>query len=113
IYTHIQQVTTALVPTAPMASGASLKLPLIPGRTYDIPVALTAGQPVSIATSSKDFYDTIMVLIAPDGTPVIGSDDAHGYFAAFDDVAGQTGSYHLWVTSFESVDTGDLVVTRD
>jgi tetratricopeptide (TPR) repeat protein len=110
---HIQQVTTELVPTSPLASGTSLSLPLVPGRSYDIPVALTAGQPVSITTSSKDFYDTILVLLTPDGTPVIGSDDANFYFAAIDYVPAQTGTYRLWGTSFESVNTGQLLVTRD
>jgi hypothetical protein len=56
-------------------------------------VTLTAGQPVSIATSSVDFYDTIMVLLAPDGTPVIGSDDAIDYFGAFEWLATESGTY--------------------
>ena len=62
---------------------------------------------------SHDFYDTIAVLLAPDGTPIIGSDDANFYFAAFDWVATESGAYRLWATSFESVNTGELVVTRD
>ena len=64
-------------------------------------------------TGSRDFYDTILVLLAPDGTPVVGSDDAKFYFAGFEWVAGETGTYRLLVTSFESVNTGELVVTRD
>jgi hypothetical protein len=113
IKTHIGQVTTQLVPTSPLAAGASLTLPLVPGRTYEIPISLAAGQPLSISTSSRDFYDTKIVLLAPDGTPVIGSDDTNRYFAAFDWVAPQAGTYRLRATSFESVDTGNLVVGRD
>lgn len=112
IKTHIEQVTTELLPTSPLDSGASLSLDLAPGRAYEIPVPAVAGETLSISTSSHDFYDTIMVLLTPDGTPVIGSDDANFYFAAFDWVAEESGTYRLWVTSFESVDTGELVVTR-
>ena len=48
-----------------------------------------------------------------DGTPVVGSDDANFYFAAFEYVAPVAGTYRLQVTSFESVNTGELVVTRE
>jgi hypothetical protein len=98
---------------SPLAAGGSLSLDLVPGRTYEIPIPATAGETISIATSSKDFYDSIAVLLAPDGTPVVGSDDANAYFAAFDHVAEATGTYRLQVTSFEAVSTGKLVVTRD
>jgi tetratricopeptide (TPR) repeat protein len=110
---HIDLVTTELAPAAPLAAGGSETLGLVPGRTYEIPIVATAGETVSIATSSKDFWDTIAVLLAPDGAPVVGSDDANSYFAAIDWVAPATGTYRLQVTSFESINTGDLVVTRD
>jgi tetratricopeptide (TPR) repeat protein len=110
---HIDLVTTELLPAPPLGAGASLSLGLVPGRTYEIPVSANAGETISITSSSRDFYDTIMVLLAPDGTPVVGSDDANFYFAAFDYVAPVAGTYRLQVTSFESVNTGELVVTRD
>ena len=113
IKTHIDLVTTEFVTTAPIAANGSLSLGLVPGRTFTIPITVTAGESLSIATSSRDFWDTIMVLIAPDGTPVIGSDDANAYFAAFDWTAPASGTYLLQVTSFESINTGELVVTRD
>jgi len=106
-------VTTELVTAQPLAAGSSQTLGLVPGRTYEIPIPATAGQTISISTSSRDFWDTIAVLLAPDGTPVVGSDDAKAYFAAFDWVAPTAGTYRLRVTSFESINTGDLVVTRD
>ena len=109
----IDLVTTELLPASPLGAGASLSLDLVPGRTYEIPVPVNAGETIAIATSSRDFYDTIMVLLAPDGTPVIGSDDAVFYFAAFEYVAPVAGTYRLLVTSFESVNTGELVVARD
>jgi hypothetical protein len=105
-------VTAALVEAPPLAAGASLSLGLVPGRTYEIPISLSTGDALSIATSSPDFWDTIAVLLAPDGTPLVGSDDANDYFAAFDWIAPATGTYRLRVTSFESVNTGELVVTR-
>lgn len=113
IYRHIELVTVQYLPTAPLNVGGLLTLGLIPGRTYEIPVPAVAGQALSISTSSVDFYDTIAVLLAPDGTPVVGSDDADFYFAAFEWVAPATGTYLLQVTSFESIDTGNLIVTRD
>jgi tetratricopeptide (TPR) repeat protein len=112
IHRSIELVTSELLTTSPLATGGSLALDLVPGRTYEIPVAVSAGEKISITTSSKDFYDSIAVLLAPDGTPVVGSDDANAYFAAFDWVAPKSGTYRLQVTSFESVNTGVLVVKR-
>lgn len=109
---HIDMVTEVLVPAAPLTAGNSLSLNLVPGRSYEIPLSANAGDTISITTGSRDFYDTIMVLLAPDGTPVISSDDANHYFAAFDYVAPAAGTYRLWVTSFESVNTGVLLVDR-
>ena len=112
IQRHNDLVTTELLPAPALAPGGALSLDLVPGRTYAIPIAVTAGQTISIATSSPDFWDTIAVLQAPDGTPVVGADDVRKYLAAFDWVAEETGTYTLEVTSFESVSTGELVVKR-
>jgi len=84
----------------------------VPGRSYEVPIPVTAGQKLSTLTSSRDFLDTILVLLAPDGTPVLGSDDYRQYFAGFQWVAATSGTYRIRVTSFESVNTGDLVVSR-
>lgn len=113
---HIELVTTELVPTSQLAAGASLALDLVPGRTFEIPVAAVAGQPISILTSSPshEIFDSIMVLLAPDGTPVVGSDDFNDYLAGFEGwTPAETGIYLLWVTSFEAVSTGELVVSLD
>lgn len=107
---HIQLVTTGIVPVSPLTNGASMTLGLVPGRTYKIPVPAIAGETLSISTSSHDFTDTIIVLLAPDGTPVIGSDDDKQYFAGFQWTAPQAGTYHLLATSFEGISTGDLIV---
>ena len=113
IQTHIELVTSELVPAAPLTAGGTLSLDLVPGRTYEIPVTVTAGETVSVMTDSPDFYDSILVLLDADGTPVLGSDDYSAYFAGFVWVAPANGTYYLQVTSFESIDTGELVVTRD
>ena len=112
---HFELVTTELITTTALATGASLALNLVPGRSFEIPIPVTAGQTLSITTSSpsKEIYDSIAVLFAADGTPVIGADDANKYFAAFEWIAPASGTYRLWVTSFESVNTGELVVARD
>jgi tetratricopeptide (TPR) repeat protein len=112
IQRHIELVTSEYVPTAPLAQGSSLSLDLVPGRTFDIPLSVTAGETLSIMTSSHDYWDSILLLLGPDGTPVLGSDDYKGYMAGFEWVAWQTGTYHLQVTFFESVNYGVLVVER-
>ena len=109
---HFDLVTTELISTAPLAAGDSATLDLVPGRSYAIPIAASAGQTISISTSSPDFWDSIAVLFAPDGAPVVGSDDDNVYFAEFDWEAVATGTYVLYVSSFESVSTGELVVER-
>lgn len=113
IQRHIELVTTEFVVTPPIDAGASLTLDLVPGRTFDIPVAAAAGETLSIMTGSRDFSDTILVLLAPDGSPVLGSDDYRSYFAGFEWIVPVSGTYRLHVTSFESVSTGELEVTRD
>ena len=109
---HLDLVTTDLVPTSPLAPRETRGFDLVPGRTYEIPLTVTAGESLSISTSSHNFVDTIALLLAPDGSAVLASDDSHLYYAAFDYVAQQTGTYLLRVTSFESVSTGELLVTR-
>jgi tetratricopeptide (TPR) repeat protein len=109
---HIDLVTSELVSTSPILAGDSLEVALAPGRTFEIPVPAVAGETIAIATSSKDYWDSIAVLLAPDGTPVVGSDDANGYFAAFEWPAAQTATYRLRVTFFEAVNSGLLLVTR-
>jgi len=109
---HIDLVTNEFVATSSITSSTTFHLYLVAGRTYEIPLTVNAGETVSIATSSKDFSDTILVLLSPDGTPILGSDDTNLYFAAFDWAAPTTGTYKLQVTSFESTSFGDLVVTR-
>jgi tetratricopeptide (TPR) repeat protein len=109
---HIDMVTTELVGTSPQAAGTSVNLAVVPGRTFDIPIVVAAGEAVEIVTSSKDFWDTILVLLASDGTPVLGSDDYRLYYAGFKWVAPAGGTYRLRVTSFEAVNTGELLVAR-
>jgi len=113
IKAHIDLVTTQFVATDPISAGVTFKLDLVPGRTYEIPISVTAGENISIASSSKDYWDTIMVLIDPNGTPVLGSDDTNAYFAAIDWNAEVAGMYKVQVTFFESVNYGQLVVTRN
>lgn len=110
---HIDLVTTELVGTSPLFAGASMTVGLVPGRTYEVPITVAAGETIAIATSSKDFYDTILVLLAPNGVPVVGSDDYKTYFAGLNWVAPAAGTYRLRVTSFESVSTGKLLVARN
>ena len=112
IQTHIQLVTTELLTTSPLARGSSIALGLVPGRTCEIPLVVSAGELVSIATSSRDYWDTILVLLDPNGTPVLGADDSWKYFAAFDWTAPSSGTYRMRVTFFEGVITGTIKASR-
>ena len=109
---HIDLVTGQLVSAPLLDAGTSLALPLVPGRVYEIPVPVVAGETLSISTGSHDYWDTILVLLGPDGTPVVASDDAKQYYAALDWMAPTTGTYKMRVTFFESVNTGVLGVAR-
>ena len=62
VNTHIQLVTTQLVTTSALRRTA-MSLDVVPGRTYDIPLVVNAGETVSIVTSSNDYWDTILVLL--------------------------------------------------
>ena len=110
---HLDQVTTQLVGASPLAARSSQTVPVVPGRTYEFPIAAAAGETISILATSKDFFDTILVLLAPDGTPVVGGDDYKGYFAGFQWVASASVTYRLRVTSFEAASTGQLTVSRN
>lgn len=112
---HIEQVTTAVASVPALGAGQSAALDLTPGTTFELPITVTAGEPVSIRTDSPSgaIYDSIVVLVAPDGSPAIGNDDFIDYFAGFDWVAPTAGTFVLRVTSFEGVSTGDLLVSRD
>jgi len=110
---HIDLVTTQLASAPPLAARSSTTVGLVPGRTYEIPIVAAAGEKVSIATSSKDYFDTIVVLLAPDGTPLVGGDDFKGYFAGFEWTAPAAATYRLRVTFFESIITGNVTVARN
>ena len=109
---HFDLVTTELVPAPSLAAGDSLEVTLAPGRAFEIPLPVIAGDTIAIDTRSNNYWDSIAVLLAPDGTPVSGSDDGDSYFAAFEWPAAQTATYRLRVTFFESVNSGVLRVTR-
>ena len=110
---HFDLVTTELVVTTPLAAGTAMTLDLVGGRTFEIPLAVVAGQPLSIATKMPDYWDTILVVLAPNGTPVIGADDTFKYFAGLEWIPAVSGTYRMRVSSFEAVSTGALVVSRD
>src|SRR5262245_6820338 len=82
-----------LVPTATIAKGPTVDLSFVPDMAYDIPFTVAAGETISIKTEASDYWDSIAVLLAPDGTPVIGSDDDYRYFAQFTYVAPVAGTY--------------------
>jgi tetratricopeptide (TPR) repeat protein len=110
---HIELVTTELLAAPPLVAGGSLALDMVAGRTYEIPLPVIAGETIAVAVASQTIWDSILLLRAPDGSPVLGSDDDKAYHAGFEWVAAATGTYSLRVTSFEAAGAGVLVVTRD
>lgn len=111
---HITMVATRFVTAQPLASGDTESRPVAAGDVIVIPLNAIAGESIVITTDGPggDVWDTILVLCAPDGTPVASADDVLDYYAALDWTASEDGTYHLFVTSFESVQTGVLTVTR-
>lgn len=110
---HLELVTIELRTTGPLEPGASLALDLAPGRVYDVPIPAAAGAAISVSTSSSDVSDSIAVLFDSEGRPVTGGDDEVGSFASIVRTATATGVSRLRVASFEAVETGSLLVTRD
>jgi tetratricopeptide (TPR) repeat protein len=112
---HIELVTTnPIVADEPLVAASSQTIELAPGITFELAVPVTAGEMLSIRTHGPqlEIYDSIAVLLAPDGTPVTGNDDFDDFLAGFDWVAPATGTYTLRVTSFEGVGTGELTIER-
>jgi tetratricopeptide (TPR) repeat protein len=102
-----------LLPASPLSAGATVDLNFVPDMAFDVPITVAAGETISITTNATDYWDSIAVLLAPDGTPVVGSDDDNRYFAEFTYVAPVAGTYHMKVTFFEAVATGTMHVTRN
>jgi hypothetical protein len=76
------------------------------------PEQLDQPEPHEAAARDRDSVACLHVRVVQTSDGVVGSDDARKYFAAFDYIAPSAGTYRLRVTSFESIDTGELVVTR-
>jgi tetratricopeptide (TPR) repeat protein len=113
VHRHFELVTTEVVVAPSLAVKSTLSADVVPGRTIEFPVPAEAGQLLSIATSSHDYWDTIAVLLAPDGTPLVGADDTNAYFAAFNWVAPAKATYRMRVTFFEGVISGQIDVKRN
>jgi tetratricopeptide (TPR) repeat protein len=109
---HFDLVTTEVASAPPLLAGDSQAVAIAPGRVVEIPIPAAAGETIAIATSSHDYFDTVAVLLAPDGTAVTAGDDDKGYFAAFEWPAVQTATYRLRVTFFEALNSGLLLVSR-
>ncbi|HEU4927243.1 MAG TPA: tetratricopeptide repeat protein [Vicinamibacterales bacterium] len=112
IMRHFDLVTTEVASAPAMVAGDSRAVAIAPGRVVEIPIPAVAGETITIATSSHDYFDTVAVLLAPDGTAVTAGDDDKGYFAAFQWPAAQTATYRLRVTFFEALNSGLLLVSR-
>ena len=109
---HFDLVTTEVASAPQLLVGDSQAVAIAPGRVVEIPIPAVAGETIAIATSSHDYFDTVAVLLAPEGTAVSGGDDDKGYFAAFEWPAVQTATYRLRVTFFEALNSGLLLVSR-
>jgi hypothetical protein len=115
IKAHIDQVTDVTQTMSTLPVGGQMTLNLVPWKTFHIPLTLTKGQKLNITTSSTiwNVWDSILVVIDPNGNPVVGSDDYIDYFAGLNNwTVPKSGTYRLEVTSFEAMHTGPLIVSR-
>ena len=85
-------------------------LPIATGQTYYISFEAEAEQSFSAAASSQEYIDPLLVLVAPDGTPVASDDDGgsnlNAVISRFE--LPQTGTYTLVLGQAGASGTGDI-----
>lgn len=111
---HIERATVEAVKGETLKRGESVVLDFKPGQTYHLTVEAGIGETLRIAaTSAVDKVDTIMVLLAEDGTLITGNDDSVELNAGFTYEIDNAGTYTLLVSSFEAAGSGEVTVTRE
>lgn len=101
--------------TDPLPENQPVSLPMTQGLVYRIPITAQTGESFSaIAAPAEDSQvDPLIVLLAPDGTPLVGIDDINqtDLSALIEDYAlPESGEYTLIVTHSGGGAEGDLVV---
>jgi hypothetical protein len=90
----------------------ALTLPLVPRRSYEIPIPATAGQTLSILTSGRDVHDTILCCSGPTVHRCWGAMSTDSSLPDSNARPRRAAFSESGFTSFESVDILDLVVRR-
>ena len=90
----------------------ALTLPLVPRRSYEIPIPATAGQTLSILTSGRDVHDTILCCSRPTVHRCWGAMSTDSSLPDSNAWPRRAAFSESGFTSFESVDILDLVVRR-
>lgn len=115
---HIEQTTLAFVDMDPLEKGQPITIDVTPGQTYRFPVEAAADETLTITAMSEaqagefDEVDSLMLLLAPDGTLVTGNDDNIELNAGFEYTVSEAGTYTLLVASFEGAGTGKILLSR-
>ncbi len=110
---HIERATVETIEQADLEKEQAITLNMIPGQTYRFLVEVAADETLKISTTSDtDAVDTIMVLLAADGTLVTGNDDSVELNAGFEKVIEEVGIYTLLLSSFEGAGTGEVNIIR-
>lgn len=111
---HIRSATTNMVQGDLLAAGEIVTLEFVPGRSYTIPLEVTAGETLTVNLDSPaDGVDTMLVLVAPDGSLVAATDDVVDLNAGLEGVIiAEGGTYNLLIATFEGAGTGEVIVTR-
>lgn len=111
---HISMVTSENVRGGSLHAHQTKSWDMTPGQTIVMSIHLDAGEVLDIATDGPTgtVWDTILVLLDPNGNPVASADDVIDYYAALDYTAPHAGDNKLLVTSFESVQSGTMTVSR-
>jgi tetratricopeptide (TPR) repeat protein len=111
---HIEVVTTEWVDIDELVRDSVTEVTFVPGVSFRVPLNVNAGERLSIIIGNgSSGVDTLLALVAPDGSFVTGSDDYIDLNAGFERIMDEGGTYTLWLTSFEGAGSGEVTISRE
>jgi serine/threonine protein kinase len=116
---YIQLHELQTIEGEPLLSGQPVTLTITPGVVYRLPIMLEAGQKFNLSVVSPDkAVDPIMVLLAPDGTPLVHNDDDNLAITALDAIlrnieVPNDGNYTALISHAAGGNQGEVIVTLE
>ncbi|MBL8152674.1 MAG: hypothetical protein JNM70_00705 [Anaerolineae bacterium] len=117
---YMALVAPTVVPAGTLVLNERLTVPVHPGETYHFSVDLKVGEVWKVNTSvgfKAPWMDPVLVLLAPDGTPLIGNnDDLPGEpagNAALTYTPEVTGTYTLVMTTYAGIGEGTVKLVAE